>query len=495
MVRYDESEMTPDENHPQVPLAFRFKNLGPIRTADLELGDLTIIAGRNNTGKTYLTYTLYGFLKMWEQWSGAERFVIGKDKKNKSEIFPDLHVVAEQLVREGQADFPLSRDAVALQRAAIIKRLSNYFSRHAMSDVFSNPDEFRGASIEMIDSGLERYLTDGSTLAQLRSETGLLLEHDGSRATVTAPDRPARILTRRTSSRPAIQRMEYYLSHDYGDFLLTGLLPDPFILSAERFGISLFYRELDFTKNQLVDLLQRMADDKNRERTSPFLFIDRVTSRYALPIKDNIDYTRSIPDIRSDKSDLHRLKFFDYLKDMMEGYYSSSSDEIRFISKSRGKGRSFNIPLHVASSSARELSDFYFYLRHVARKTHLVMIDEPESHLDTANQIRLARLLAQIVNAGVRVLITTHSDYLIKEFNNLVMLSQQFSDKEQVVRKLKYDSADLLEPTAIRAYVAENNSLTKCNVDRFGVDMPMFDKTIDDINYAANELAALLDEK
>ena len=289
--------------------------------------------------------------------------------------------------------------------------------------------------------------------------------------------------------------MEYYLSHDYGDFLLTGLLPDPFILSAERFGISLFYRELDFTKNQLVDLLQRMADDKNRERTSPFLFIDRVTSRYALPIKDNIDYTRSIPDIRSDKSDLHRLKFFDYLKDMMEGYYSSSGDEIRFISKSRGKGRSFNIPLHVASSSARELSDFYFYLRHVARKTHLVMIDEPESHLDTANQIRLARLLAQIVNAGVRVLITTHSDYLIKEFNNLVMLSQQFSDKEQVVRKLKYDSADLLEPTAIRAYVAENNSLTKCNVDRFGVDMPMFDKTIDDINYAANELAALLDEK
>ena len=29
----------------------------------MELGDLTIIAGRNNTGKTYLAYTLYGFLK------------------------------------------------------------------------------------------------------------------------------------------------------------------------------------------------------------------------------------------------------------------------------------------------------------------------------------------------------------------------------------------------------------------------------------------------
>ena len=32
-------------------MKFRFKNLGPIKEADLELGDLTIIAGRNNTGK------------------------------------------------------------------------------------------------------------------------------------------------------------------------------------------------------------------------------------------------------------------------------------------------------------------------------------------------------------------------------------------------------------------------------------------------------------
>ena len=44
----------------RTPLTFTFKNIGPIEKAELELGDLTIIAGRNNTGKTYLTYTLYG---------------------------------------------------------------------------------------------------------------------------------------------------------------------------------------------------------------------------------------------------------------------------------------------------------------------------------------------------------------------------------------------------------------------------------------------------
>ena len=40
---------------------FTFENLGPIDKATLELGDLTVIAGRNNTGKTYLAHTIYGY--------------------------------------------------------------------------------------------------------------------------------------------------------------------------------------------------------------------------------------------------------------------------------------------------------------------------------------------------------------------------------------------------------------------------------------------------
>ena len=43
-------------------MKFGIKNLGPIKEANIELGDLTIICGKNNCGKTYLTYTLYAFL-------------------------------------------------------------------------------------------------------------------------------------------------------------------------------------------------------------------------------------------------------------------------------------------------------------------------------------------------------------------------------------------------------------------------------------------------
>ena len=186
---------------------------------------------------------------------------------------------------------------------------------------------------------------------------------------------------------------------------------------------------------------------------------------------------------------MHGESLFNDVKSLMSGYYRASSDNIEFRSAGRG-ARRFAIPLHLASSSARGLSDLYFFLRHVARKDHLLIIDEPEGHLDTANQIRLARLLARMVRAGLRVLLTTHSDYLVKEINNLVMLNSAFPDKAQVAGRLGYGECDSIAPEIIRAYVAKNNGLTRCRIDRFGIDMPIFDETIDGINRVANELAS-----
>ena len=42
------------------------QNIGVLKQADFEVGDLTIICGKNNTGKTYAAYALYGFLKVWK---------------------------------------------------------------------------------------------------------------------------------------------------------------------------------------------------------------------------------------------------------------------------------------------------------------------------------------------------------------------------------------------------------------------------------------------
>ncbi len=467
------------------PIEFRFRNIGPVEDAALELGDLTVIAGRNNTGKTYIVYSLYGFLKMWEGFLESRIGRLEADlfsRKQTQAQFPDFESIAEDMIREGRAEFPLDEETLHRQRRILIQAVARIFSKQGLPGVFSSQGgDFEGSSVEVEFSGRNR--NDIRSIRVNSSDEGSLsIEYDGNNVVITV-DR---------IKGEALAFLRYYIQRYYFQFLLAGDLPEPFILSAERFGISLFYRELDFTKNQLVDLLQKLGDDKSRDRVSPFFFMNKATSRYALPIKDNIDYTRSIPDLRGANSEIYEEKLFDSIKEMMQGYYSNSGDDIRFRSKTRDRKRSFNIPLHLASSSARGLSDLYFFLRHAAGRGRLLIIDEPESHLDTANQILLARLLARFVKAGLKVLITTHSDYLIKEINNLVMLSQSFADKDAVIRKLKYGADDFLDPDSIRAYVAEGNGLTRCEVDRFGVNMPVFDKTIDEINKAANDLSSRL---
>lgn len=461
-------------------MKFHFKNIGPISEAELELGDLTIVAGQNNTGKTYLVYTLYGLSKWVTKSYIEEIYLLEREIDNKLSI--NIEEIATRLIEDGLYKRKPSRDTLNKDRQTVVSVLGRTFSENHIAEVFSSPqDEFEQASVEV---SFESEFPSTPYRIGLRYPNGAVLAKYEDE-----------ILTF------SIKQLGKFNSHEhmfieetvllcYTNLLLADF-PNPFILSAERFGISLFYKELDFTKNRLVEMLQKMSDEKTGDRFSPHIFIDKNASRYALPIKDNIDYTRDIPNITSGRSILENGDLHNSVKNIMGGSYKSDKNDIRFVSIKRGEER-FDIPLHMASSSARGLSDLYFYLRHQVEPNQLLIIDEPESHLDTQNQIMLARMLSQFVRSGIKVLITTHSDYVLKEINNLIMLNSSFEGKEKLIKKLKYKSCESLDPESVRCYIAEDGQLTPCNIDEFGVDLPMFDKTIDSINKTSNELASRL---
>ena len=452
----------------------------------MELGDLTIIAGHNNTGKTYLTYTLYGFLKMWAGWPGAEEYFIGDSGRNSERAqYPDLKALATEAIEKGQAEWARPLSVFHQERQAVMKTLLRTFSKDAIASIFSSkPEAFDRSSFHVeLDDSVEppheitvdissKYTNDRFVISQIDDTLVIRYNGESQKSSLTS-------------------RASFVFAHAY----LVSLFPEfptPHIFSAERFSITLFHKELDFTKNRLVDMLQKMGDSKNKEDFSPFDLIEKTTSRYAQPIKDNIDYTRGLSEIKKKKSAFYEDKFFDDIKKMMKAsYVISTDDEIRFKSVARKEG--FDMPLYRASSSARGFLDLYFFLRHKVHKRHLIIIDEPEGHLDTANQILLARLLARLVRSGLKVLITTHSDYLIKEINNLIMLDS-IKDRSALPSKLfrKYATEDRLAASSVRAYLTEGNSLTPCEIDKFGIGMPMFEQVIDDINDVSNELAVQL---
>ena len=78
--------------------------------------------------------------------------------------------------------------------------------------------------------------------------------------------------------------------------------------------------------------------------------------------------------------------------------------------------------LRMSQSSAMvsELAPLVLFLRGVVHPGDTLIIEEPEAHLHPAAQTNVALTLARLVRIGVRVIITTHSDWLLEQIGNLI---------------------------------------------------------------------------
>ena len=89
----------------------------------------------------------------------------------------------------------------------------------------------------------------------------------------------------------------------------------------------------------------------------------------------------------------------------------------------RPRGWEEDLPLMRTSSMVSELAPVVLYLRHVVQRDDVLIVEEPEAHLHPAMQAAFARELARLVHLGVRVVLTTHSEWLLEQIGNLVRLS------------------------------------------------------------------------
>ena len=99
----------------------------------------------------------------------------------------------------------------------------------------------------------------------------------------------------------------------------------------------------------------------------------------------------------------------------------------------RPEGWKEDLPLMTASSMVSDLAPIVLYLRHVVERNDLLIIEEPESHLHPEAQTALAREIVGLVANGIRVLVTTHSDWMLQQFANHVRLSGLEANRQEGV--------------------------------------------------------------
>lgn len=461
---------------------FHFEKLGLLERVDLDLADLTLICGENNTGKTYATYAVYGFLRSWR---GILRDLLEPEinqlLKDASEYRIDLQEMFNGTVNDylrrigavyvGVLPRVFATDASVFQDTVCVP------SSSLRTDVFTHPYQ------RMVQSG-----PGGKVLATLKKEAGsCMLE-----VLVADPevlDRPFGGLTD-------------FMTDAIVDIVFAQHLPSVHISSAERTGAAIFRKELDMARTRMLKALHQV-DSKELKR-NPFQSVIKAAmdADYAWPVEDNVDFVRQLEDMDKRSSELANthpdlLVAFDAI---IGGSYKVVKQQLVFQAKGYAKQR---FTMNEASSCIRALLDVGFYLRCKARAGDLFMIDEPELNLHPKNQRAFARLVARMVNAGIRVFITTHSDYLIKELNTLIMLNQRTEHTQAVQKQHAYDDAELLDPARVRLYMTALTSvptvgtarrpkirtlkLATIHTDR-GIEVETFDDTIETMNTIQGEI-------
>ncbi len=453
------------------------EKLGALKQAEFTLGDLTIICGENNTGKTYATHATYGFLDYLR--SNAE--------------FPVERDDIDRLFTEGSVDIDLT---------PYIDKLQNHLDRAAKNYSKIMHRVFAGNETLFNDSTLYFNLVEGREIQTAavqmrvgsaeRSVLNIQGTEGGKKISVSL------IVDRDGDETPHRDLVENMISNGIGLALLGKLIPKPFLASAERTGAAIFQKELDFTKNRLVEML----GDKTT-KLHPFQFLSKFSGEYPIAVRKNVDFIRELPSITNKESFIAKEHpaILESFKDIIGGEYKVSKDgEIQYIPNGNKRAR---LSLVESSSAVRSLLDIGFYLRHNASKGDLLMIDEPELNLHPENQRRVARLLARLVNIGIKVFITTHSDYIIKELNTLLMLNHGGDRLKAFAEQEAYLESELLDTERVRAYIAEAASIllkgktrkSTCQTlvpaeidDRFGIEARSFDQTIEDMNRIQDEI-------
>lgn len=145
------------------------------------------------------------------------------------------------------------------------------------------------------------------------------------------------------------------------------------------------------------------------------------------------------------------------------------NNDITYVDEDTSK----EVSSKMLSTSIHEMALLSIYLKYVVKKEDLLIIEEPEAHLHPKNQRILVKYLVRAVNNGLKVMITTHSDYVIEQFNNFVRLN---SISQDCLDQFNYSQEDVLNHGDISIYTFKKDSKKQYIAEKIDINETGFDE-------------------
>lgn len=417
-------------------MKIKIKNLGALKQAEFSLGELTLICGYNNTGKTYATYALFGFLYTWRKMFSIK---INDDK-------------IEQLLADGVLRLDIQEYVNQVEQ--IVTQGCQAYTQELPKIFAASAERFKESEFQVSLDTKNIRLSKRFDLEIGSGEVSLFSINKSEESTELV----VTLLIEKEKVKIPTDILKRIIGDALKDIIFDPLFPRPFIASSERTGAAIFRKDLNFDRNRLFEEIGQAG--QNIDRMELLL---KEYGDYALPIKTNVDFIRQLESIVKKSSfvaENHPDVLADFA-DIIGGEYTvTRNDELYY----QPKGKRVKLSMDESSSAVRSLLDIGFYLRHEAKLGDLLMVDEPELNLHPENQRRVARLFARLVNLGIKVFITTHSDYIIKELNTLIMLNHDKPHLKRIAEQEGYPLEELISSEKIKVYIAKEAYTTGTTV-------------------------------
>ena len=414
------------------------KNFGPIEAAEIDLRPLTVFVGESNTGKTYLaalTYALHqrfwGFSQLpWAESIAAHFGLIfrSRDRYSQSDLQETVQEMLEIIEKLNTLERPFKFSDLPKEVRTVLD-----FGPIDLDD-FTNDLEWC-FDLENI-SKLIRFTgsSDNEMKVTLsvheRNETcwDFEIRATGSaNPTINGNINPDMVLfkAKRKTEFSEISQIERYFrtlavnrlpeSKSYylpaarsGVMQSRDVLATALIKRATRIGLEPL--EVSTFSGMIGDFLEQIVQYKEHKESSEEIIHIAEQLETEL-LEGKIEVKRPTPEA-----------YPEFL------YRPNQSEE--------------GLRMSHSSAMVSELAPLVLYLRGIVRQGDLLIIEEPESHLHPGAQTIIAKTLARLVRAGVQVLITTHSNYLLQQISNLIREGELQKQGERTTETADYLKAE-----------------------------------------------------
>ena len=424
--------------------AIEVKDFGPIAQGKVELRPLTVFAGPSNTGKTWLATLAYALFhhNAWNNISFNEHAInYPIDKKLQRPPFPENFVAWFNSIKKGESiDFTKSEkqflESFIVNDGGSIKTeiqrcfgLSGFMQIVRQGVAGKAQIKFRSSSTDVLDEysidmtlgknhfALSTQIPDSMHTQSLSdSHKQMLMEVlVGLRKydELFGPSSETHVHKADSSILMRFYLVFYSVLHELHspNPATVKMQSAPWYLPADRGGIM-------HTHHALVgSLIQNASRPWTHDQSStPGLsgivtdFLENLTRLGQMSKEELYTSPKSAKALESN---------------VIGGKVLVENNPLNYPSFHwQPKGWESSLPLMNTSSMVSELAPVALYLRHYVRPGDLLIIDEPEAHLHPSRQVDFINEIAGWVRSGIRVILTTHSDWVLEALSNLVAESQ-----------------------------------------------------------------------